>query len=83
MANGNGMHIEKSVSIGHIVSIVLLAMTLAGYAMFANDRITTNSVKIEENRKRMDRTEARVGGSLDRIEEKLDHMIQREMDRNK
>jgi len=80
MTNGNDkMHIDKSVSVGHLVSIALLGLTLIGGWLTLNDRVTQNTVRIEQMTARQDRTEYRLAQSLEnmesslrRIEERLD-----------
>jgi hypothetical protein len=72
MANsGEKMHIDKSVSIGHIVSIVLLCMALVGGWLGLNDRVTENTVRLDEMAARQDRTEYRLARALENVEQSL------------
>lgn len=85
MPNGDKMHIDKSISVGHLVSIVALCAVFIGGWVALNQRVTANEIRIEEQAARQDRFEARIsvmleqiGRSLDRIENRLDEKQDRD-----
>lgn len=83
--NGNGMHIDKSISVGHLVSMLALIAVFVGGWVALNQRVTANEIRVEEQAARQDRFEARIaimlesmGRSLDRIETRLEDKQDRE-----
>lgn len=84
MPNGEKMHIDKSVSIGHLASIGLLIVAIISGWLFLHERVTENTVRIEELSARQDRNDARlahelqqINRSLMRIEDRLDDKADR------
>ena len=78
-------HIEKSVSIGHILTTISLLVALAGFVMTTNTKISLNEERINAISQRVERETLRtaqdqqqIRQSLQRIEDKLDRYIERE-----
>lgn len=78
-------HIDKSVSIGHILTTATLLIGLAGFVMTTNTKISINEQRIENVETRIEREAYRtaqdqqqIRNSLQRIEDKLDRYIERE-----
>ena len=66
-----GWHIKKEVSVGHILTTIVIAISMMSWAVSIEKRMTTLEVAKEYNSAAFDRIEQ----SLDRIEDKLDRKV--------
>jgi len=66
-----GWHLERSVSISHIISTLILAGAVASWAMAADTRIEVNKSEIGHSEQRLERVEQRLSGSYKQILEEL------------
>ena len=83
----NGWHVDKSISVGHMVSTVMLFAALVAFVMTTNTKIEVTAARVDSVESRIDRAEvtsrqdaARLHSSLTRIEDKLDRFIERTKD---
>ena len=84
-SNDRTWHFDKSVSMGHIVSTIMLAGAVAGFMFSQNTKIETLAVRVNNNGDRIDRQELHhdadttlIRDQLLRMEHKLDRVIERE-----
>lgn len=75
----SGFHVEKTVSIGHLLTTGILLVSALFYVFRIESRTDTNEQNIGFNRQRIERVEhrsatdiAEIKGLLRRIEDKLD-----------
>lgn len=69
-----GWHVDKNVSISHLLTTV--AMLIAGFWFIAGQdtRIAQNALAIKHNETAIERQESRINRSLDSINTKLDKL---------
>jgi len=77
--DNNGWHLDKRVSVGHIVTTAIVAVSLVFWMSRIESRTIQNAVEIAATQSRLDRIETRNQSALDdirralgRIEAKLD-----------
>lgn len=75
----NGWHLRREVSVGHIMTTVVVAASAFAYIFSLEGRISLQGQKIEAVEARIDRADARlkddlseIKGALLRIENKVD-----------
>ena len=80
-------HLDKTVSIGHILSTLIIALSVFSWAMAIDKRVEQNAQKIvflEKNHKRLedrfDATRNEIRQDLRAIHTKLDRLIERRME---
>jgi len=61
-------HINKSVSIGHLITVCIFVFSIAAYALNVNNKTEINTQKIAAKTIEMDRR-------FDRIDKKIDKII--------
>ena len=78
-------HIDKSISVGHMVSTMALAGALAGFVFSTNTKVEVVSSRVEFVEQRVARSETRqaddmaiIRASLRRLEDKLDRAVERD-----
>ena len=78
-------HIDKSISVGHMVSTLALAGALMGFVFSTNTKVETVQVRVDAIEHRMTRGEIRqaddmaiIRASLSRLEDKLDRAVERD-----
>lgn len=78
-------HIDKSISVGHMVSTIALAGALMGFVFSTNTKVETVQVRVDSIEHRMSRGEIRqaddmaiIRTSLSRLEDKLDRAAERD-----
>jgi len=71
------MHIDKSVSVGHLVSICLLLCALVGGWLALHNRVVANEIRIQEISARQDRLDLRLANELADINRKLSRIEDR------
>ena len=78
-------HFDKSISMGHIVSTIMLAGAVAGFMFSQNTKIETLSVRLNNNTGLIERQQRHhdqditlIRDQLLRMESKLDRVIERE-----
>lgn len=88
MSDNRNWHVDKSISVGHMVSTIMLFAALLGFVMSTNTKIEVTAERVTGVEARIDRAEiqsrqdaARLASSLYRIEDKLDRFIEREADK--
>lgn len=67
-------HLEKTVSVSHIITTVMLCMSGIWFVADQNERIALNSQAIEHNKIAIEQQESRVTKNLDSINTKLDKL---------
>lgn len=81
-------HIDPTVSVGHIVSTILLAGAIAGFVFSTNTKVEMLAVRMDSTEQRINReaqrsaedmTAIRIG--LQRLEDKVDRIGERDWDR--
>ena len=79
-------HLDKTVSIGHIISTLIIALSVFSWAMVIEKRIEQNAQSIKfltQNQKRIeshvDSTRQEIRQDLQAINSKLDRLIERQM----
>jgi len=82
--NENKFHIEKSMSVGHIVTTFTLIVALVVWGIRTESKIELNAARIFATEKRIDREASRqseesaqIRNSLMRIEDKLERYVER------
>lgn len=80
-------HLDKTVSIGHIISTLVIALSLFSWALTIDKRVEQNAQSIEflaQNHKRLenhvDSTRNEIRQDLRAINAKLDRLIERRME---
>ena len=80
-----GFHVDKSISVGHIITTITLIIALLAWGVRTETRIELNAARIVANDQRISREvqrnqqdAARITQSLQRIEDKLDRYVERE-----
>jgi len=83
--NENKFHIDKSMSVGHIVTTITLIGALVVWGIRTESKIELNAARIVATEKRIDREASRqssesaqIRNSLMRIEDKLDRYVERD-----
>lgn len=78
-------HIDKSVSVGHIISTIMLAGAMAGFVFSTNTKVEMLAVRMDATEERLTRDNARhnqdvssINVALQRLEDKVDRLIERE-----
>jgi hypothetical protein len=81
----NKFHVDKSISVGHMVSTLALAGALAGFVFSTNTKVETVAIRVNNIEQRVERDAARqvqdmglLRDQLSRMEDKLDRVIERE-----
>ena len=81
-------HIKPEISIGHMISTIAIALTLVGGWVNTSERITRiESGRAQQNlidqaqNERMETLQQEIVRSLDKVEKKVDKLIEREMNR--
>ena len=79
-------HLDKTVSIGHIISTLIIAMSVFSWALAIDKRVEQNAQSIKfltQNQKRVesrvDSTRQEIRQDLQAINSKLDRLIERQM----
>lgn len=67
-------HLDKKVSISHIISTAVLAATIILYLADQDKRIDANAKDIQYNSQSIEQQETRINRSLDSINRKLDKL---------
>lgn len=82
-------HLDKTVSIGHIISTLIITMSVFSWALTIDKRVEQNvqSIKfLTQNQKRVesrvDSTKQEIRQDLQAINSKLDRLIERQMRNN-
>ena len=85
----NQWHLDKRLSASHIMTSMVLIGALLGVYMdnqsqhqLADKRITVIETQIESDHERDNALRARMDGKLGSIENKIDKLIERELNRN-
>ena len=78
-------HIDRSVSVGHIVTTLALIGSLVVFALRTETKIEINAARIEATEKRIDRETLRTASEIEairasqiRMEDKIDRIIERQ-----
>lgn len=81
-------HIDKSISVGHMVSTMTLAAALLGFVFSMNTKVETVSIRIDAIEERVTRNDARqaqdmavIQSGQRRLEDKMDRIIERNAER--
>lgn len=81
----NKFHVDKSISVGHMVSTLALAGALAGFVFSTNTKVETVAIRVNAIEQRVEREAVRqvqdmglLRDQLSRMENKIDRVIERE-----
>lgn len=85
IADRTEWHIDKSISVGHMVSTLALAGALMGFVFSTNTKVEMVGVRLDAVEQRVTREVARqaedmaaIRTSLQRLEDKLDRAVERD-----
>ena len=77
MNDDNGWHLDKRISISHIVATVSATVVVLVWLFAIQERVSVNEVKTAQNTQRVDRLETRIISQYDEITRKLERIEDR------
>ena len=84
--NHHAWHLDKTVSIGHILSTLIIALSIFSWGLAIDKRVEQNSQSIgflSENQRRVEvhveSTRTEIRQDLSRINQKLDRLVERQV----
>lgn len=69
-----GWHVDKTVSISHIITTAVMIVSVVLYLADQDKRIDGNTKDIEHNSSAIQQQESRINRNLDSIDKKLDKL---------
>jgi hypothetical protein len=82
---GNHWHLDKRLNAGHLLTTLSLAAAMIVWAMNIESRIATHDMQLTAISEQMDRTDSRnirslesISVQMNRINDKLDRLIERQ-----
>lgn len=82
--NGSGWHVEKTVSVGHIITTLSIGVSVIWWASTVETRIAVNTQKIAASEAMIKRQDDSVGvirqemrADFDKLNNKIDRLIER------
>jgi len=84
--DSNGWHLDKKVSLGHLVSTMILAVAAITWAMGIDKRIEQNAIATQymgvqqtDNKKKVEDLRKEIKSDLRAISDKLDRLIEKQI----
>ncbi len=81
MAHDNDWHLDKRLSIGHIVTTLTVLIGIMLYATDMDKRLSLQEQRLESLNAQYHSREQALNKRLDKIDEKLDRLIERNIAR--
>lgn len=73
----HGWHLKREVNVGHLLTTITLAIGLISWGMRMDTRVTVIETRQAQQEADLTAGRAQVTARLDRIEDKLDRLIER------
>lgn len=71
-------HLDKNINVGHILTTLTLAGAFGVGVMNLNTRLSEQDLRIQYNEERIESVDDRTVKALDKINDKLDRLIERD-----